>query len=156
MFMENDLFVRLKQAAVGGLARRLSICAAAAPMVLLAGMFWSETAHAAPTITSISPTTVSAGGPSFTLTVNGSGYVAGNSVVQINTTSRTTVYVSSLQLTATVLASDIAGPGALTVTVLNTNTGVAVSSNPAQLAVVSAASPVLISASPGLTTQGVE
>jgi hypothetical protein len=154
------MFVLFKQATDGGLVKRrlcrLPDWSFDALIVLLAGMCLSATALADPTITSISPTTVSAGGPSFTLTVNGSGYVAGNSVVQINTTSRFTTFVSSLQLTATVLASDIAAPGALTITVLNTNTGVAVSSNPAQLAVVSAASPVLISASPGLTTQGVE
>lgn len=156
MFMKNVLFVRFNQAAAGGFARPLSIYAAVAPIVLLAGMFLSATALAAPVIIGISPTTVSAGGPNFTLTVNGSGYVAGSSVVQINGSSRSTVFVSTVQLAATILATDITAPGALTVTVLNTNAGVSVSSNPAQLAVVSAASPQLISASPGFTTQGVE
>ncbi|MGA3162523.1 MAG: IPT/TIG domain-containing protein [Terracidiphilus sp.] len=160
MFKENVLFVRFKQAAVGGIARliqrRLPAWSAAAPIVLLAGMCMSATAWAAPAITNISPTTVSAGGPNFVLTVNGSGYVAGSTVVQINGNSRQTVFVSTAQLTATVLASDIKAPGALTVTVLVSSSGVAVSSNPAQIAVVSAASPVLTSASPGSITQGVE
>ena len=118
------MFGRFKQATVGGFAkrrlRRMSIWSPAAQIVLLVVMCLPVTALAAPTITSISPTTVSAGGPNFTLTVTGSGYVAGNSVVQINGSSRPTVYVSTLQLTATVFASDIAAPGALTITVLNT------------------------------------
>jgi len=161
MFKENVMFDWFKQATVGGSAkrrlRRLSIWSPAVLIVVLAGMWLSATALAAPVITSISPTTVSAGGPNFTLTVIGSGYVTGNSsVVQINGTSRTTVYVSALQLTATVLASDIAASGALNVTVLNTSSGVAVSSNTVQLNVVSAAAPELISAAPGFTTQGVE
>jgi hypothetical protein len=147
---------RLKQATIDGLARGWLRRLFAASIVLLAGISLSATALAAPVITSISPSTVSMGGPNFTLTVNGSGYVAGNfSIVKINGSSLQTVYVSALQLTATVPASDIAAPGALTVTVVNTNGGT-VSSNPVQLTVVSAASPQLNSASPGFTTQGVE
>ena len=159
MFMENALSVRFRQAA-GGFARswlrRMRTRSSAAPIVLLAGMWLSATAFAAPTITNISPTSVSAGGPNFTLTVNGSGYVAGSTVVQINGSSRQTVLVSTTQLTATVLANDIKVAGALTVTVLVSSSGTSVSSNPAQIAVVGAAAPVLTSTSPGSITQGVE
>src|ERR1035438_5282682 len=59
----------------------------------------------AQTITSISPTSALAGGPGFTLTVTGSGYIA-TSVVQVNGNNRPTVFVSALQLTATIFASD--------------------------------------------------
>jgi len=155
MFRKNVLSRRIEQATVSGLARRRLRRLFAAPIVLLTGVCLSATAMAAPVITSISPSTVSAGGPNFTLTVNGSGYVASNSVVQINGSSRPTVYASALQLTTTVPASDITAPGAITVTVQNTILGVTVNSNPAQLAVVSAASPQLTSTSRWFTTQGV-
>jgi len=132
---------------------RLLLWSLAALIVLFVGMCVPAMAQA-PTITSISPNTVSAGGPNFTLTVTGSGFIT-NSVVQINGSTRPTVYVSSLQLTATIFASDIVAPGQLNVTVLNTASGVSLSSNAVTLTVVIAASPVLASVSPGFSTQGV-
>jgi hypothetical protein len=76
----------------------------------------------APALTSLSPTSALAGGGGFTLTVNGSNFVSGpNSVVYWNGSSRVTTYVSSTQLTAAILASDIATPGTFPVTVLNPN-----------------------------------
>ena len=76
----------------------------------------------APTLTSLSPTSASAGGSGFTLTVNGSNFVSGpDSLVYWNGSSRITTYVSSTQLTVAVLASDIATPGTFPVTVLNPN-----------------------------------
>lgn len=70
----------------------------------------------APTLTSISPTSATAGGGDFLLTVIGSNFVP-NSAVRWNGSDRTTTFVSSSQLKATVLASDIAlaGPGDVTV-----------------------------------------
>jgi hypothetical protein len=71
-----------------------------------------------PTIQSLSPNSVTAGSPGFTLTVNGTGYAAG-SVVQWNGTALTTTYVSSIKLTASVPANLIANAGSANVTVMN-------------------------------------
>ncbi|HUN61512.1 MAG TPA: IPT/TIG domain-containing protein [Candidatus Sulfotelmatobacter sp.] len=66
---------------------------------------------ALPTITSLSPSQVVLGGPAFTLTVNGTNFVGGANVYW-NGISRVTQFVSSTQLTASILASDIALPAA--------------------------------------------
>src|SRR3989449_3744229 len=71
----------------------------------------------APTITSISPTSVTAGGSAFTLVVAGTNFVD-SSEVQVNGAPRTTSYVSPTQLTAIVLANDIADPGTVQVTLV--------------------------------------
>jgi hypothetical protein len=67
-------------------------------------------------ITSLSPDSATAGGPAFTLTVNGTGF-ASSAVVEWNSTALTTTYVSSTQLTATVPASLISTPGSASITV---------------------------------------
>jgi hypothetical protein len=74
--------------------------------------------NAKPTITSISPTCATAGGPQFTLTVNGTNFVA-NSTVNWNGTALTTSFVSSTQLTAIVPATLIATAGTASITVVN-------------------------------------
>lgn len=85
------------------------------------------------TITSISPTTVSAGSPSFSLVVNGNGFVNG-SVVKVNGVDRQTVFVNGNQLIATIPASDVLSGGTLNITVLNIPPGGGIS-NALQLAV---------------------
>src|SRR2546426_9500986 len=70
-----------------------------------------------PAITSISPTSVTAEGSAFTLVVAGTNFMD-FSQVQVNGTPRTTSYVSPTQLTATVLANDIAEPGTVQVRVV--------------------------------------
>lgn len=70
-----------------------------------------------PVLVSISPTTATAGGPAFTLTVTGSDLRA-NSVVNVNGAPRATTFVSATQLTAALLASDITIAGSLNVTVV--------------------------------------
>jgi len=72
----------------------------------------------APAITSVSPTTVLAGGASFALVVNGSGFVNG-SVVRVNSSDRQTVFVTGNQVIATIPASDILNAGVLNITVFN-------------------------------------
>ncbi|MCI0387960.1 MAG: IPT/TIG domain-containing protein [Acidobacteria bacterium] len=79
-----------------------------------------------PAITSLSPDQVLAAGPQFALTVNGSGFVNG-SIVRVNGQDRQTAFNSGSQLTATVLASDIAAGGGLSVTVANPAPGGGVS-----------------------------
>ena len=72
----------------------------------------------APTATSLSPTSATAGGAPFTLTVNGTGFVS-TSVVKFNGAAKTTTFVSATQLTAAITAADIATAGTATVTVTN-------------------------------------
>lgn len=69
-----------------------------------------------PVLSSLSPSSIEAGGLDFTLTVNGSGFVS-NSVVRWDGADRATSFVSESQLTATILTSDIAGPATAAVTV---------------------------------------
>ncbi|HUJ19263.1 MAG TPA: DUF2341 domain-containing protein, partial [Nitrospirota bacterium] len=71
-----------------------------------------------PATTSLSPSSGTAGGTAFTLTVNGTGFVT-NSVVQWNGSNRATTYVSDTQLTAAILAADIATTGTASVTVFS-------------------------------------
>ncbi len=69
-----------------------------------------------PTITSLSPSSATAGGAAFTLTVNGMNFVSGTTV-QWNGTAVTTTFVSATQLTAAIPASLIATAGSESVTV---------------------------------------
>ena len=75
-----------------------------------------------PTISSLSPTLGTAGGPAFTLTVNGTNFVAG-SIVRWNGSNRTTAYVGATQLTAAISSADIATAGIVSVTVMNPGSG---------------------------------
>jgi PKD repeat protein len=72
----------------------------------------------AATLTSISPASATAGGPAFTLTVNGTNFVSG-SVVRWNGSDRNTTFVSTTQLTAAIPASDLSATGVATVAVFN-------------------------------------
>ncbi len=71
-----------------------------------------------PQLTSLSPSTATAGGPGFTLTVRGSGF-ADPSFVEWNGNIRTATRNSSTELTATIPASDIVATGTAQVTVVN-------------------------------------
>ncbi len=75
-----------------------------------------------PAISTISPTSATAGGSAFTLTVNGSNFVSG-SVVSWNGSKLTTTFVSSTQLTASVPATDIATAGTAPIQVTNPTPG---------------------------------
>src|SRR5439155_9710694 len=68
------------------------------------------------------PDAVAPGGAGFTLTVNGTGFVPG-SVVNWNGSPRTTSFVNGSQLTASILASDIAVASTAAVTVINPSPG---------------------------------
>jgi outer membrane protein assembly factor BamB len=76
----------------------------------------------APLLTSISPSSVYAGAATFTLTVNGSGFLQ-LSYVQLNGTALATTYVSGTQLTAQVPATAVAAVAVLPVVVSNQNAG---------------------------------
>ena len=69
-----------------------------------------------PVIVSHSPTTVTAGGPEFTLLVNGTGFLT-SSVVRWGGQDRPTTYVSATELQAQIPATDISVAGTAQVTV---------------------------------------
>jgi hypothetical protein len=87
-------------------------------MLLLPGMTADCSASTFPQLQALSTNTATAGGGGFLLTVNGANF-ASNSVVLWNGAVRATTYVSSTQLTATILPADIALAGTNLVTVSN-------------------------------------
>jgi uncharacterized protein (TIGR03437 family) len=76
----------------------------------------------APTITSLSPASATAGGAGFTLTVNGTNFIS-SSVVRFNGVDHATAFVSGTQLTATITAAEIATAATVPVTVFNPTPG---------------------------------
>jgi hypothetical protein len=81
-----------------------------------------------PLITSLSPASASPGSGAFTLTVNGSNFVApaaqtAGSTIAWNSGPLTTTFVSSTSLTASVPGSDIATSGFASVSVFNSTPG---------------------------------
>jgi hypothetical protein len=79
---------------------------------------FTVTAPLVPVISSLSPASATAGGAAFTLTVKGSNFAQG-STVNWNGAAKTTTYVSATQLSAAILATDIASAGTYKVTVVN-------------------------------------
>jgi alpha-tubulin suppressor-like RCC1 family protein len=77
-----------------------------------------EYTNPSPTISSLTPNHKTAGGLSFTLTVNGSGFMNG-SVVRMDGLNRTTHYKSDTQLTAEIPSTDLTILGTKNVTVCN-------------------------------------
>jgi len=75
----------------------------------------------APQLMQVVPNAVNAGGPSFTLTVNGSSFSM-NSVVYWNAMPLSTKFLTANQLVATVSASLIAMPQTVTVYVNSNGT----------------------------------
>ena len=71
-----------------------------------------------PVISTMSPTSAVGGTATFTLTVNGSSFVSGSTVLW-NGVARATTFVSSTQLTATIPSSDLLNSGTTTVQVSN-------------------------------------
>ncbi|HUJ17960.1 MAG TPA: hypothetical protein VL197_08195 [Nitrospirota bacterium] len=106
----------------------------------------------APAITTINPASTTAGGPAFTLTVNGSGFVS-SSAVQWNGANRTTTYVTSSQLTAGITAADIATAGTATVTVYTPAPGGG-TSNAQVFSILSIPMPAISTISPASATAG--
>src|SRR5206468_4165835 len=68
-----------------------------------------------PTLSSISPSSVLAGGAGFTLTATGTNFIS-SSIVQWNGSQRATTFGSSTQLTAQITTADIATAGTASVT----------------------------------------
>lgn len=99
-----------------------------------------------PHISSITPISTNVGGPTFTLTVNGSGLAGGSVQWNGSATNVTTTQVSDLQLTASIPSSLLSVAGTSTITVANlTQTSNAITFS------VLAAIPSLTSISPNNT-----
>lgn len=103
--------------------------ASAIPLLLMAALtlacgYSAKTmppaAGTVPAISQLNPNAATAGGPAFTLTVNGSNF-GGKAVVNWNGTAQTTntTVISSKQLVVAVPAAMIANPGTVQVTVTN-------------------------------------
>lgn len=106
---------------------------------------FSITAHGAtilnPTTASISPSSATAGSGSFTLTVDGTNFISGLSTVTWNGNDKTTTFVNSTQLTASIDAADVASAGTANVGV--TTTGAASPSNTQTFTINAAGAPSL-------------
>jgi hypothetical protein len=95
------------------------------------GGFWpgiSVAGNPVPTLTGISPTWRSAGGPAFTLVVTGTNFVQG-SIVRWNNANRPTTFLSATKLKAAILPADIGSPGYRAVRVYNSAPGGGVSAD---------------------------
>jgi len=80
--------------------------------------FTVTSANPLPAISSLAPTSASAGSAAFKMTVDGSNFLS-TSTVNWNGTALPTAYVSASQLIASVPASDIASAGSESITVAN-------------------------------------
>ena len=112
--------------------------------------------NSVPVISSASPNAVTTGGPSFTLVVNGSGFVNG-SVVKWNTTILTTTFISATKLAALVPAVNISSAGTIAISVFTPAPGGGASSTvPLTISngVLNNPLPVLNNISPDNTTVG--
>jgi hypothetical protein len=99
-----------------------------------------------PTLTSLNPNTVYAGGPAFTLTAVGTGFASGSQIVW-NGTALTTTFVSSTQLTASVAATFLTSVGTENVAVLNPDNTIS-NTLPFKLTVSPSTIPTVASISP--------
>jgi hypothetical protein len=86
--------------------------------ILCSASTWAQSSPVPLISQPLIPLTVKPGHAGFTLTVNGFGF-ASTAVVNWNGSPRTTEFFSSSELKATIEASDVAQPGAASVTVTN-------------------------------------
>src|SRR5271169_5799005 len=83
-----------------------------------AGGGGNQPSPSTPTITAISPKSAVAGGAAFTLTINGTNFVAA-SMANFGGSAPATTFVSATQLTAAIPAGSIGSTGTMAVTVTN-------------------------------------
>ncbi len=111
-------------------ARRWLVLAAAASLVGCGGSGGALTGTSSsgtqlnpvPSISMLSPASATAGGGDFTLTVSGSGFVAGSTLVW-GSSSTTTQVASATSLSATIPAKLIASAGTVSITVTSPSPG---------------------------------
>ena len=99
-------------------------------------------------ISSLTPSSATAGNSGLTLTVNGAAFVSG-AVVEWNSAPLTTTFGSETQLTAPITMAMLASTGSASVTVLN---GGAAASAPATFTITAA--PAITSLTPSISTAG--
>ncbi|MCX6150806.1 MAG: hypothetical protein NTX22_09800 [Ignavibacteriales bacterium] len=76
-----------------------------------------------PATFSINPAAATIGDPGFSITVNGVNFVNGKSVIRFNSNNKTTTFISSTQLVASIPTSDLQIAGTFPVTVFNIDGG---------------------------------
>jgi hypothetical protein len=109
-----------------------------------------------PSVTSLAPSSATAGGPAFALSVSGSNFIS-SSTVQWNGSARVTTFSSSTSLRAAITAADIATEGTASVTVSNpapsggTSLALAFTINNPVPALASIAPNALVAGSPAFT-----
>src|SRR5206468_1661422 len=103
-----------------------------------------------PSVSSLAPSNVLAGAAGFSLTVSGTNFVS-TSVVRWNGTNRATTFVSSTQLRATILVTDVVTAGTAQVTVVNPAPGGG-TSNPLTFTIASGFSVAVVRAGSGAGT----
>jgi hypothetical protein len=94
----------------------VAVAAGSAASPIASAAYTIQTVLPAPTVSGIAPASANAGDPAVTLTVNGTNFVSGATVLW-NGVALTTTYVSATQLTAAVTANLIASAGTANVTV---------------------------------------
>jgi 6-phosphogluconolactonase (cycloisomerase 2 family) len=102
-----------------------------------------------PSVATLTPASASAGGQQFSLTINGSNFIAG-SKVRWNGVDRATIFVSATKLTAAISAADIAAGGSAGVAVFTPAPGGGLS-NAVQFTIASPGenpTPSIVSVSP--------
>ena len=97
--------------------------------------------YPAPSIKSLSPTSITAGQPAFTLTVNGSNFTPASSITW-NGVPRLSVFQSTSVMTADLQASDIANPGFVVVNVFTPQPGGGTGPTPLQFTIEPITNPV--------------
>src|SRR6202030_2502701 len=108
-------------------------------------------ANIAPNISSITPSSATAGGPAFPLTVNRTGFISGATVNFGSNRAITPSSVTSTQIVAPVPAADIATAGTVNVTVTNPAAG---GTSNAQTFTINNPAPTESSISPTSATAG--
>jgi FG-GAP-like repeat/Abnormal spindle-like microcephaly-assoc'd, ASPM-SPD-2-Hydin len=104
---------------MGASVRTACVVAALLALACCGLPLFGQTPNPVPLVNNpLSPTSVAPGGPGFTLTVNGTGFVSG-ATIKWNGTALTTTFVSGSQLTATVPATNIATAATATIIVSN-------------------------------------
>lgn len=147
---QQAVTVRFAPPAAGLQAGTLTISATSGGVGMSSDIALSGTGvvsnNAVPTTTSISPASATAGDSAFTLTVNGSNFVNGSTVLW-NGLPRPTIFVSAARVTAAIAATDLARDDSVNVVVFNPEPGGG-SSNPAVFII--SPNPVLPPAEPAI------
>ena len=105
----------VRKLAVGGIASLLLLAGCGGG---ISPSSINQPTSSSPTITTISPNSTVAGGAAFTLTINGTNFVAA-SMVNFGGLAPATTFVNSTQLTAAIPAASLASTGTPAVTVTN-------------------------------------